>query len=531
MKNITLISFLLLCSTFSFGQLRLNVEGDGTISGALGIGITNPDAELHLVKQNSNVDILLTRTDNFGIGSNGKIWQASNSLNLGYQQLTGEVSSQISFFSTGTVLKSDEILFRPNDACIDNGILDLSITVGRGAEDVGNCIGGETGCATCLEDFIYLFPERITSNGDFKAALGKQTNPWYKIYGDFVFSNFVRIDNDNPSNIPSVIISSDVNKWNLATGNGDFMIGNSVHHLEMAMSTDGGGAGNARIQSDGGTGQLILGSKNNDIMTIQYVDNPGQGLPNGQVRISGGLFVNGTQITSDRRFKKNIQPIKKALETLHKLKGVAYNFKNKEFKNRFFSNGRHLGLIAQDVEKVFPELVKTGKDGYKSINYDGLIPVLIEATKEQQNIIDNQTEIIKKQEETVSTLKEENQTIQQELADLKSVVQEILKHQTVNNEKINSTNAILNKTASLKQNQPNPFNGNTTIEYNLPESVLNAHLRISSIDGKIIQDITLDKRGKGQVNLQKGTLGEGNYFYSLIVDGQVVETLKMVITK
>lgn len=72
------------------------------------------------------------------------------------------------------------------------------------------------------------------------------------------------------------------------------------------------------------------------------------------------------------------------------LQGMSYEWKRDEFKGENFPQGRHNGVIAQDVEKVLPGLVGTRPDGYKGVAYQDIVPVLIEAVKEQQKIIDTQ---------------------------------------------------------------------------------------------------------------------------------------------
>ena len=96
---------------------------------------------------------------------------------------------------------------------------------------------------------------------------------------------------------------------------------------------------------------------------------------------SGTVYANSFQYTSDRRLKENILPIENALEKILDLNGVTFNFKNDENKKS------HLGLIAQDVEKSFPQAVNTGTNGIKSVDYPALIGPLVEAIKDQQNII------------------------------------------------------------------------------------------------------------------------------------------------
>jgi len=94
--------------------------------------------------------------------------------------------------------------------------------------------------------------------------------------------------------------------------------------------------------------------------------------------ISGGR---GRTSCSDLRLKKDIKPLKSALSTLGKLQGKSYRWKD--------NNEPDIGLIAQELEKVIPELVKTDDKGYKSIVYQKLTAVLIEAVKEQQQEINH----------------------------------------------------------------------------------------------------------------------------------------------
>ncbi len=79
--------------------------------------------------------------------------------------------------------------------------------------------------------------------------------------------------------------------------------------------------------------------------------------------------------------------MKGALEKVSNLQGVTYNWRSDEFKDRNFSNELNIGIIAQEVEKVVPEVVQTSKDGYKSVEYSELVPLSIEAIKEQQETI------------------------------------------------------------------------------------------------------------------------------------------------
>jgi len=89
-----------------------------------------------------------------------------------------------------------------------------------------------------------------------------------------------------------------------------------------------------------------------------------------------GYINNAIVQTSDRRLKRDFVPLSSSLGKLTSLNGYHYFWKGKERDPSL-----QTGLIAQEVEKLFPELVKTDSKGFKSLNYTGLIPHLIEAVK------------------------------------------------------------------------------------------------------------------------------------------------------
>lgn len=122
--------------------------------------------------------------------------------------------------------------------------------------------------------------------------------------------------------------------------------------------------------------------------------------------VQGDAWATGYWLRSDARFKKNIKPIDNSLDRLMKIRGSSYEFNDEEFNGSEDSQEIQYGLIAQELEPVFPELVRTGNDGYKSINYNGMIPVLIEAIKEQKAIIDklrNENQQLKSDQDQVKS--------------------------------------------------------------------------------------------------------------------------------
>jgi len=118
----------------------------------------------------------------------------------------------------------------------------------------------------------------------------------------------------------------------------------------------------------------------------------GTAAPSEKLHVAGNVLATAFFYSSDEKLKENIAPLRGSLEKILALQGVSFNWKE--------SGERGIGLIAQEVEKVYPELVH-GSEGNKSVSYGNLVGALIEAIKEQQKQIDN----LKKQ---VDELREKN---------------------------------------------------------------------------------------------------------------------------
>jgi hypothetical protein len=170
------------------------------------------------------------------------------------------------------------------------------------------------------------------------------------------------------------------------TGTGGFLQDGNSYGAAATLGTNDNYALN--FETNGTTKMTVLANGNVGIGTT----NPVQALDvNGTVQAVD--FVS----TSDRRLKKDIQPILSALEKLNLITGVSW---------RWIANDeRDMGVIAQDVEKVFPDLVVTDRNGKKSVKYGNLVGPVIEAVKELSN--------------EVATLKTENAEIKTQYSELK----------------------------------------------------------------------------------------------------------------
>lgn len=129
--------------------------------------------------------------------------------------------------------------------------------------------------------------------------------------------------------------------------------------------------------SSNNTGNVVLRANGADRFTL---------MPNGNATLSGTLTQN-----SDSRLKTNIAPIPHALDKVMSLTGYQYNWKPALKRD----SSLQIGLIAQNVESVLPELVITDPEGNKSVAYQNMVGVLIEAIKEQQQMIINLEKEIK----------------------------------------------------------------------------------------------------------------------------------------
>jgi uncharacterized protein YaiE (UPF0345 family) len=98
--------------------------------------------------------------------------------------------------------------------------------------------------------------------------------------------------------------------------------------------------------------------------------------------VAGQAFTTGTWQGSDRRWKRDISTLDDALTTVRSLRGVRYTWRDDEFSDTELPTGQDIGLIAQEVEEIIPEVVREARDGFKAIAYNKLVGYLIEAIKE-----------------------------------------------------------------------------------------------------------------------------------------------------
>ncbi|WP_346985885.1 tail fiber domain-containing protein [Chryseobacterium sp. POE27] len=179
---------------------------------------------------------------------------------------------------------------------------------------------------------------------------------------------------------------------------GGLNLGNGNHGIRRGFPSEVGSNNNVGLYTTGGN--IYLSTNGNaDAGQFAMVDGNvgiGTGSPGSKLHVNGTIKASRIEGTSDIRFKKDIHKIYGATEKLNQLNGYTYTWRDKtEFPGQTLGEGKDVGVIAQEVEQVFPDAVSTNKDGYKSVNYNALIPVLIEALKESNSKIDRLEQQIK----------------------------------------------------------------------------------------------------------------------------------------
>lgn len=246
-------------------------------------------------------------------------------------------------------------------------------------------------------------------------------------------------------------------------------------------------------------------------------------IPGSALDVNGTVSHMGLNFTSDSTLKTNIQTLTiNAVQKLKQFRAITYDWITKLDTAMY---GTQYGFTAQQIQAVMPDLVKTGKDGIMTLNQTAIIPLLVKAIQQQQNTIDSLHKKDSIQSAQITEILNAINTLSTQVSSCCS------------NSSIRTTGITGNQTdvelsdkdvITLLQNVPNPYAEQTTITYNVPEQYGFAQIIFKTVDGKIIKAVDITKKGKGQLNVFASDLSQGLYMYTLIVDGKVVDTKKMV---
>lgn len=186
---------------------------------------------------------------------------------------------------------------------------------------------------------------------------------------------------------------------------------------------------------------------------------------------------------------------------------------------------KRIGLIAQEVEQVVPEVVRTLPDGSKGIMYSDLIGMIIEGMKEIQTTVQEQkAQLTARIDSLRTTLDFYKSLIPAVGSSPAPVVQSTPRSEVQPKEGIASS--LLNQVV-LYQNIPNPFTSTTEIVYTLPEGLEDCVVGLYDLNGQLLKQYTLTTLS-GKVVIQGSELDKGTYIYTLSCGGQVLASRKMV---
>lgn len=240
------------------------------------------------------------------------------------------------------------------------------------------------------------------ANGDESVALG--TGTVAKAFGSTTIGAYNNIQDNAVGTVQGASgsdrifqIGNGMNSQALSNAvtvlrNGNVGIGNNAINPQNILEI----GGRARLRHNGTTAGIYCDdSQNNPVGFVGMMNDYTMGFYIGgnwmlQVDLSfSGVYIEGNlgvageiHEYSDRRLKKDFSKLHNSFTKLNSLQGYNYFWKDS-------TKGQSLqtGLIAQEVEEIFPELVKTDEKGMKSVNYIGLVPHLIESVKEQSSEI------------------------------------------------------------------------------------------------------------------------------------------------
>jgi hypothetical protein len=286
---------------------------------------------------------------------NGTTASGNESTAMGYDTTASGEASTAMGYSTTASAQSSTAMGRSTTA---SGTNSTAMGNGSTASGTGSLAIGLS--STASDSYSIAIGRDITSSGSHSVAMGFGTTASgnrstatgaYTTASDFG-STVIGQYNSSGSSVTN-------NATSFSTSNTAFVIGNGTNN-----------------------------SNKSDAFKVMF---------NGDTTVSNDLTVSGdVNISSDARLKSNIVSLGSTLTKLLQIDGKSYEMKGKQ----------KIGVLAQEIQEVFPELVSEDDNEMLAVNYQGLVPVLINALKEQDKIIKTQEERLSKIEEVLASLNE-----------------------------------------------------------------------------------------------------------------------------
>ncbi|MEO5571230.1 MAG: tail fiber domain-containing protein [Bacteroidia bacterium] len=257
----------------------------------------------------------------------------------------------------------------------------------------------------------------------------------------------------------------------------------------------------------------------------------------GDINMVGNIYLDGSGFAtvgndwfpSDSLLKENIQPMGNVQAKLDSIIAYTFNYDTLAFPNLTLPKGIQGGFLAQQLELIFPELVKSfhldavydslgniiqDSITIKAIYYPGLVPYLLKGLQNQQQVTYLQ------------------QLSMDSLRALITTCCNLSPRITGSNDF--PVKQIINLASSdpiLYQNIPNPFNRSTEIRYFIPENAINPKIIFQDDTGRTINETAIREKGQASIELNAVSLNSGIYTYSLQINGKIIDSKKMLKSK
>lgn len=301
--------------------------------------------------------------------------------------------------------------------------------------------------------------------------------------------------------VPSALVQP-VQKYISAHVNNPYSERNYGVYLEAGYAISGWNFGVSGVLSGNNGGTGIYGSSQLD----EGFNTGGRyaGLFHGDLKTTDAIYASAYNTLADSRLNKNSKQLEDGtLDKLMQMSVFRYELEQFEVDNGIKNKSlgyynddsgilekEHFGLSGQEIKEIYPNLVSENQDGYLSVNYVEMVPLLIQSIQE----------------------------LKSELDALKSAT--------------NVQSRVPDNAVVLYQNTPNPFNERCIINCTIPQYVKNATFYLYDYNGRQLQTRPITERGNVRIVVEGFSLEAGIYLYSLVVDGNLVDVKRMIhITK
>ena len=460
--------------TLAYGGLangHLNIDSTGNV----GIGTTSPTHKLHLADA-GNVEVALERTSGAKVmvqsqATRGQIGTYSNNelqiVTNSNAAMTIDVTGNVGIGTTAPdsdleVRGTAESILKVSESTNNN-----FIQLYQQASDSYLTAGTKTGTATNNLKIYTGGSESmiVTDTGEVGIGTSAPSTPLH-VYNDVPAlrlqdatsgdNHYVTGNNGElrlqttgylslmPGNTTSMTLFANGNVGIGTTSPSDRLTVKATDNLttnypiQIMNSSDSmrSGLGTYGFSNKVGTAQNVDFTLDiGDDLVLNTGGNVGIGTSSPGVKLDVNGGVRGTSAydaASDERFKDEISPIANSLDKIKELSGVRFVWRHDEFPDKEFQKGDDIGVIAQNVEKIFPEAVFTDTLGFKSVQYAKLVAPLIEATKELAHNLEMYQVMhvgiesrVSANERKIASLESENKKIKDELQELRNMILEL----------------------------------------------------------------------------------------------------------